>query len=84
MDSVTLIGLLAALCTTISFVPQVVQIVKTKETKGISLVMYIIFTSGIICWLTYGIFLKDVPIIVANSLTLALSATILVFKIKHG
>lgn len=84
MDSITIIGLLAALCTTISFVPQVIQILKTKETKGISLGMYIIFTTGITCWLIYGICLKDLPIIGANSITLVLAGTILIFKIKHG
>lgn len=84
MDSTTLIGLLAALCTTVSFIPQVIQILKTKETKGISLGMYIIFTTGITCWLIYGICLNDLPIIAANSITLILAGTILIFKIKHG
>ncbi len=84
MDSTTLIGLLAALCTTVSFIPQVIQILKTKETKGISLGMYIIFTTGITCWLIYGICLNDLPIIAANSITLVLAGTILIFKIKHG
>lgn len=84
MDIATIIGLFAATCTTISFIPQVIQIIKTKETKGISLIMYIIFTTGIACWLGYGILLKDIPIIAANTVTLVLATTILVFKIKHG
>lgn len=84
MDFTTLIGLMAAALTTISFVPQVIHILKTKDTKGISLVMYLIFTAGIVCWLSYGILLNDLPIIVANSITLVLASTILVFKIKRG
>jgi MtN3 and saliva related transmembrane protein len=84
MNFATIIGLLAATCTTISFVPQVVQILKTKNTKGISLGMYILFTFGIACWLVYGFYLGELPIIIANSITLVLASTILVFKIKHG
>jgi len=84
MNFATIIGLLAATCTTISFVPQVVQILKTKNTKGISLGMYILFTFGIACWLIYGFYLGELPIIISNSITLVLASTILVFKIKHG
>ncbi len=84
MNFITAIGLMAAFCTTVSFIPQVLQILKTKETKGISLGMYIIFTTGIACWLIYGICIKDIPIIAANTITLVLAATILIFKIKHG
>lgn len=84
MNLTTTIGLLAALGTTIAFIPQVLQIIKTKNTRGVSLLMYIIFTSGIILWLTYGLLLNDVPIIIANSITLILAATILFLKIKNG
>ncbi len=84
MDITTIVGLLAATCTTVSFVPQVVQILKTKNTQGISLGMYVLFTFGIACWLVYGFYLNGLPIIIANSITLILAATILIFKIKHG
>jgi MtN3 and saliva related transmembrane protein len=84
MDYTTIIGLIAAFCTTVSFIPQVIQIIKTKETKGISLAMYIVFTTGIASWLIYGIMLQDIPIIAANTITFILAATILIFKIKHG
>lgn len=84
MDLITTIGLLAATGTTTAFIPQVLQIIKTQNTKGISLVMYIIFTIGILFWLTYGILLGDIPIIVANSITLVLALTILFLKIKNG
>jgi MtN3 and saliva related transmembrane protein len=84
MNSITIIGLLAASFTTIAFIPQVLQIVKTRNTNGISLVMYIIFTIGIFCWLIYGILLNDFPIIAANAVTLILASVIVFFKIKHG
>lgn len=84
MNLTTTIGLLAAVGTTTAFIPQVIQIIKTKNTRGVSLFMYIIFTSGIILWLTYGLLLNDVPIIIANAITLILAATILFLKIKNG
>jgi len=84
MNLTTTIGLLAAIGTTTAFIPQVIQIIKTRNTIGVSLVMYIIFTLGIMFWLAYGILLNDVPIIMANSITLILALTILFLKIKNG
>lgn len=84
MNLITILGILAATCTTFAFVPQVVQILKTRDTKGISLVMYVIFVLGIAFWLAYGIFLEDVPLIAANTVTLMLAGTVLAFKIKNG
>lgn len=84
MNLTTIVGLLAATGTTTAFIPQVLQIIKTQNTKGISLFMYIIFTIGITLWLTYGILLNDIPIIVANAITLILALTILFLKVKNG
>ena len=83
MNYITYIGLAAAACTTISFLPQVIQVVKTKETKNLSLTMYITFTIGVILWFVYGIMVKDLPLLTANGVTLALASTILVMKIKY-
>jgi MtN3 and saliva related transmembrane protein len=69
MDTFTIIGLLAAICTTISFLPQAVRIIKTKHTKDISLAMYSIFTTGIFLWLVYGILMNDLPLIISNAIT---------------
>jgi MtN3 and saliva related transmembrane protein len=76
-------GTVAAIATTASFVPQVLQIFKTGNTEGISLTMYSIFVFGISMWLIYGILLNEPPIIAANSVTLLLSGTILFMKIRH-
>lgn len=75
------IGYLAATLTTASFVPQALLTLRTRNVSGISLAMYSAFTLGVALWLVYGIALGEVPIIVANALTLALAATILVMKI---
>ena len=77
------IGFLAAFCTTFAFIPQAVKVWKTKSTKDISLYMFIIFTVGVFSWLIYGITISDMPIILANSVTLVLSLFILMFKIKY-
>jgi len=83
METFTIIGLVAATCTTISFVPQAIRIIKTKHTKDISLAMYSIFTTGIFLWLVYGILVKDLPLIIANVITLLLTLIILILKIKY-
>lgn len=77
-----LIGLTAAFCTTFSFVPQVVQIYRTRLTQGISLGMYIIFSLGVALWLIYGILMHSPSLVIANSITLILALSVLIMKIK--
>jgi len=83
MDSTTLLGLIAAACTTIAFVPQVYKTLKTRDTRSISLPMYAMFTFGIFLWLIYGLLNHDLPIILANSITCVLAALVLIFKLKY-
>jgi MtN3 and saliva related transmembrane protein len=77
------IGFFAAFCTTIAFFPQAVKVWKTKSTKDISLYMFVIFTLGVFSWLIYGIIISDLPIILANAITLILSLFILICKLKY-
>ena len=77
------IGFFAAFCTTFAFFPQAVKVWKSKSTKDISLYMFIIFTMGVFSWLIYGITISDLPIILANAVTLALSVFILIYKLKY-
>jgi len=79
-----MIGLIAATCTTCSFLPQVIKIVQSKRTRDVSLLMYAVLSSGLFLWLVYGFILKDFPLIVANSISLTLSLCVLVLKIRHG
>lgn len=74
------IGLLAAFLTTASFVPQAVLVLRTRNTEGLSLFMYILFTTGIGCWLIYGLFIGSLPIILANLVTIVLASMILAVK----
>jgi MtN3 and saliva related transmembrane protein len=78
------LGYAAAALTTGSFIPQAIMTIRTRDTRGISLGMYLVFTVGVATWLAYGIAIHSVPMIVANTITLGLAATILGFKIKYG
>lgn len=82
MIFVDYIGSIAATCTTLAFVPQAIKSYKTRDLSGISLPMYTIFTLGVAMWFVYGLLKQDWPIIIANFITVALSAMILVLKIR--
>ncbi len=77
------LGYLAGILTTVAFIPQVMQIYKTKSAKDVSLAMFLIFTSGVMLWLVYGIKTDAIPVIAANAVTLLLSLVILFFKYKY-
>lgn len=77
-------GYLAAAMTTLAFVPQALKTIRTRDTRSISLGMYVVFTIGIAFWLVYGIALESTPMILSNIVTFLLSATILGLKLKHG
>jgi MtN3 and saliva related transmembrane protein len=82
--AVSAIGFGAAFCTTVAFLPQVIKTWTTRSTKDISLGMFLIFSTGILLWLIYGLLIGDVPLIAANAVTLALALTILGFKLRYG
>ena len=78
-----LIGYIAAVLTTASFVPQAWHTFRTRDVSGISLGMYSAFTIGVSCWLIYGLLLQAWPIVIANLITLALALTILLMKLRY-
>jgi MtN3 and saliva related transmembrane protein len=77
------LGMVAAFCTTVAFLPQAIQTIKTRHTDDISLSMYIILNVGLTLWLIYGIQLDMLPIILANCCTLVLSTIILAIKVRN-
>ncbi len=81
MTSTDLLGYCAATLTTLSFLPQAMLTLRTRNVSGISLGMYSAFTLGVALWLAYGVVLGECPIIIANTLTLALASVILVLKL---
>ena len=82
-DATTAIGLVAAVLTTAAFLPQVIKTWRTRRTRDISLGMFLVLCLGICLWLVYGLLRGDLPLILANAVTLALAGTILVFKLKY-
>ncbi|GAB6140908.1 SemiSWEET transporter [Methylosoma difficile] len=78
-----LVGYVAAVLTTVSFLPQAIMTIKTKDTQSLSLTMYSLFTLGVLLWLFYGIFIDDKAIIFANSITFLLALIILCFKLYN-
>lgn len=83
MPLTDLIGFLAATLTTASFIPQALHTFRTKDVRGISLGMYSVFTVGVALWLVYGWLLGEMPIVVANAITLSLALAILVMKLRY-
>ena len=83
MVLVTILGLLAAACTTGSFIPQVIKTLKTKHTKDLSLATFSVLSVGLLLWLVYGLITRDVPLIAANSISLVLGLIIVGSKVKY-
>lgn len=78
-----MIGTIAAVLTTLSFVPQAYQVIKTKDTSGISLGMYIAFVIGVFLWIIHGVNIQDYNLIGANAITFIFASIILIYKIKY-
>jgi MtN3 and saliva related transmembrane protein len=83
MTTSTILGLIAGTCTTAAFLPQLVKIWKSRSTRDISLLMYVVISTGILLWLIYGIIIDSVPVIAANAVTLVIAAMILILKIRY-
>jgi MtN3 and saliva related transmembrane protein len=79
-SALELLGFAAGACTTLSFVPQVMRIWKTRSAEDVSLAMYLIFCVGIVLWICYGLLKAATPIVFANILTLLLAFAVLVMK----
>ena len=83
MDSITIVGLIAAAFTTIALLPQLMKVWKTKSTRDISTGMFTLYSSGLLLWFVYGVYINDLPIILANSLAFIQTLVILMFKAKY-
>lgn len=83
MDIPTLLGLCAGTLTTLAFVPQVLKTWRSKSGNDISLGMFLLFSTGVLLWLIYGILIDALPVILANAVTLLLSLTVLALKLRY-
>ena len=84
LETKEIVSYVAATLTTVSFLPQAILTIKTKDTDGLSLGMYSLFALGVLFWLIYGIQILDEAIIVANAITLLLAIIILSYKIYNS
>ena len=80
----TIIGLTAATCTTVSFLPQVIKAWRTRSTRDVSTGMFALLVTGNSLWLLYGALISDLPLVVTNLITLGLVVTILALKLQYG
>lgn len=84
MDMTTALGLLAGTLTTIAFLPQVIRIWRSKSAKDLSMTMLVTFTTGVLCWLVYGVMIDSLPVIIANAVTLVLAGMNVMLKLRYG
>jgi len=84
MDMMLILGSIAAFLTTFAFLPQVIKTHKSRHTRDLSLVMYFFFSVGLMFWLVYGVMISSIPMIAANTLTLAMSLYMIYLKLRYG
>jgi MtN3 and saliva related transmembrane protein len=77
------IGYAAAFCTTAAFVPQLTRVLRTRSARDISLPTFLLFSIGVFLWLVYGLYTGSKPVIASNAVTLVLSLSILVLKLRY-
>ena len=83
MQAIEILGLVAGTITSITFVPQVIKIWKTKSAKDLSMTMLLLLMLGVILWLAYGLLVMDAAIIYTNSMVLVMSFILLFFKLRY-
>ncbi len=79
--SVKFFGYLAAILTTLAFLPQLIKTIKTKKAEDVSLITLIMFLTGVFSWIIYGLEISSMPIVIANLITFLLNLFILISKV---
>ena len=83
LNFIDLFGFSAAFLTTIAFLPQLYKTWQTKSAEDVSLIMLILFITGLICWIIYGLKIHSIPILFANIVTFIFNFLILIFKVRY-
>lgn len=83
MSGIEILGLVAGTITSITFLPQVIKVWKTRSAKDLSLMMLLLLMLGVILWLIYGLVIMNAAIIYTNGMVLAMSLILLFFKLKY-
>ncbi len=84
MDWVTPLGFAAGIMTTVGYVPQLIKLIRTKSSRDISLLMFLVISIGVFLWLLYGFYIDSLPVIAANAVTLGFTAVISFLKIRYS
>lgn len=84
MSLITILGLVAGICTSTSLLPQLIKIIKEKQVEDLSIGMFVTLTIGVALWIVYGVMKSDLPIIITNAFSLLLNVCILVLRFKYG
>lgn len=84
MDYVAWIGYLAGILTTLAYLPQLTKVWTTKSTEDISLRMMLVLSAGLSLWIAFGILRGEIPIVIANSVSLMLALAIVLLKLRYG
>ena len=82
MTGIALLGFIAAICTTIAFIPQAYKTIRERATQDLSIVTFSMLFFGTILWFVYGYFIGDIPLMVANAITASLSGIIFYYKVQ--
>ncbi len=83
MDTITIIGILASICTGMSMVPQLIKLIKEKKPGDISIYMLVVLFAGVGCWIAYGIMKSDWIIIISNSFSFIINLVLTALTIKY-
>ncbi|MBS4191964.1 SemiSWEET transporter [Bacillus sp. FJAT-49705] len=81
--SITLLGVIAGIFTSCSFIPQAYKVIKTKRTSDISIPMYCLCTVGVFLWIIYGLLIKDIAVLLTNIVTFIPTVIILILTVKY-
>ncbi len=84
IPTIEMLGFVAAFCTTAAFVPQLVRVLRLRSARDVSLPTFVMFSVGVFLWLLYGFYIGSKPVIVSNGVTLLLSVSILILKLRYG
>ena len=80
--SIELVGFVAAICTTVAFVPQLLRVIRLRSAREISLPTFLLFSVGVFLWVIYGVHIGSKPVIASNAITLVVSLSILILKLR--
>jgi MtN3 and saliva related transmembrane protein len=81
--SIDMVGALAAILTTAAFIPQAIKTIRTRDTSGLSLSMYVLLLAGVTLWMVYGIILGSWPLILSNAIVLVPQSLVMAILLRQ-